>query len=112
MPAMVLRDGFAIFAVPDLKIDLMKKWMLFLTISCGGFVACQSGSEEAATGHSGHEESNAPSTEALASADIDPVCDMVRDDSWTEFTVTGTDTVWFCAETCKEAYEANPERYQ
>lgn len=53
-------------------------------------------------------------TEAAAAdpnAEIDPVCDMVRDETWTEYSVNGTDTTWFCSETCKTAYDANPAKY-
>ena len=44
-------------------------------------------------------------------AKIDPVCDMIKDDTWTEYSVSGTDTTWFCSETCKTAYDANPAKY-
>ena len=44
-------------------------------------------------------------------AKIDPVCQMVKDSTWTEYSVTGTDTTWFCSETCKTAYEGNPAKY-
>lgn len=48
---------------------------------------------------------------AIPEGSLDPVCDMVKDSTWTEYTVNGTDTVWFCSETCKTAYTANPAKY-
>lgn len=61
----------------------------------------------------GSENSSESTTTEVAdpNAKIDPVCDMVKDDTWTEYSVSGTDTVWFCSGTCKEAYDANPAKY-
>jgi YHS domain-containing protein len=42
---------------------------------------------------------------------IDPVCNMIKDETWTEYTVNNTDTVWFCSEYCKDAYVANPQKF-
>lgn len=42
----------------------------------------------------------------------DPVCGMDYDASWTEYTVDGSDTTWFCSETCKTAYLGNPAKYK
>lgn len=36
----------------------------------------------------------------------DPICGMVYDGTWTEYSVAGTDTTWYCSETCKTAYLA------
>jgi YHS domain-containing protein len=56
---------------------------------------------------------NAKTTETQASnGPKDPVCEMPKDKEWTEYTVNGTDTVWFCSETCKTAYLGNPAKYQ
>lgn len=43
---------------------------------------------------------------------IDPVCGMIKDSTWTDFTVYKGDTVWFCAESEKKAFEANPKKYE
>ncbi len=86
----------------------MKRMIFLLALSLGTLASCQSGQEDASHDPAGAESL---SPESLAYSDVDPVCEMVRDESWTDFTVSGTDTVWFCAETCKEAYWANPERY-
>lgn len=41
----------------------------------------------------------------------DPVCGMVKDDTWTDYNVADGDTTWFCSETCKTAYMGNPKKY-
>ena len=41
----------------------------------------------------------------------DPVCGMDKDNTWTEYSVTGTDTTWFCSPHCKETFAKNPEKY-
>lgn len=40
----------------------------------------------------------------------DPICDMVRTDEWTDYTVEGEDTVWFCSHVCKGAYDAHSKK--
>jgi len=42
----------------------------------------------------------------------DPVCGMEKGSDWTEYTVSGKDTTWFCSPHCKENYAKNPEKYQ
>jgi len=46
-----------------------------------------------------------------ATGDVDPVCGMVRDSTWTDYTMYRGDTVWFCAAPEKTAFLANPEKY-
>lgn len=57
-----------------------------------------------------------PVTDEVAAKDpnaiIDPVCEMEKDSTWTEYSVSGTDTTWFCSETCKTTYEGNPAKYK
>lgn len=79
------------------------------------FVACNSETpaESAAADSTVTTPTEAPATPvADTNAEIDPVCQMVKDSTWTDYTVNGTDTVWFCSETCKTAYTANPAKYQ
>jgi YHS domain-containing protein len=45
-------------------------------------------------------------------AALDPVCGMEKDNTWTENSVTGTDTTWFCSPHCKETFAKNPEKYR
>lgn len=73
------------------------------------FAACNN---EQAT-ETTYEEATA--TEAAATATIagktDPVCNMEYEASWTDYSVNGTDTTWFCSSACKDAYAANPQKY-
>jgi YHS domain-containing protein len=88
----------------------MKYYALAL-IAAVSFTACNSATktEEATTETTTTET---PATEQVASAGpVDPVCNMTKDATWTEYTVNGADTVWFCSETCKTAYIGNPAKY-
>lgn len=53
----------------------------------------------------------APTPVVASNEIIDPVCGMVKDSTWTDYTVYKGDTVWFCAAPEKTAFEANPEKY-
>lgn len=55
------------------------------------------------------EESETKTEEPAAAqtgttAVTDPVCGMEKAADWTEFSVTGTDTTWFCSPHCKETF--------
>lgn len=41
----------------------------------------------------------------------DPVCGMEKDNTWTEFSVTNSDTTWFCSPHCKESFDKDPAKY-
>lgn len=87
----------------------MKKYIIAIATvafmaSCGG-----ENNESASTEETSTEATT--SETADPNAKVDPVCDMVKDGTWTEYSVNGTDTVWFCSGTCKEAYDANPAKY-
>lgn len=57
-------------------------------------------------------EESATSTETAApTGPMDPVCEMVKDSTWTEYTVHNNDTVWFCSDVCKGVFAKNPEKY-
>ncbi len=77
-----------------------------LTISCNNSQPETAGEQAPAT----VESAAAPATPAIA-AKLDPVCEMEYDTSWTEFAVHGTDTIHFCSEHCKTAFQARPEKY-
>lgn len=81
----------------------MKKyiWIPALTL-----LACNNTAEQMA----GKIESTAKK-EAVESAKIDPVCEMVYDTSWTEMSVYKGDTIRFCSDNCKKAFEARPTKY-
>lgn len=42
---------------------------------------------------------------------IDPICKMAVEDHWELYSLYQEDTVWFCAEHCKEIFDTNPEKY-
>lgn len=89
----------------------MKKYII--AIATVAFMASCGGENNAETANA--EETTTEATETTEVADpnakVDPVCDMVKDGTWTEYSVNGTDTIWFCSGTCKEAYDANPAKY-
>lgn len=94
----------------------MKKYIIAMAAvafmaSCGS----ENNEESATTEEPATEAVATETTEATEVADpnakTDPVCQMVKDDTWTEYSVNGTDTTWFCSATCKEAYDANPAKY-
>ena len=82
----------------------MKKIFLLLC-TAAMFAACETANNETETDTTevtGVKEENS----VLASAEKDPICGMDKTADWTEYTVEGTDTTWFCSETCKETYAA------
>lgn len=90
------------------------KYTFLAVAACMFFAACNSEATSETTNETeAATEMEAPMETAAAdpNAKIDPVCEMVKDDTWTEYSVNGTDTTWFCSETCKSAYEGNPAKY-
>jgi YHS domain-containing protein len=90
------------------------KHIISAAILALAFASCQS--SEAPKTAVAPAEAAAPATPeaaapVAASADIDPVCGMVRDSTWTDYTLYKGDTVWFCAAPEKTAFLANPEKY-
>ncbi|HLU17571.1 MAG TPA: hypothetical protein VKZ76_05915 [Edaphocola sp.] len=76
------------------------------------FAACGNADNNQAHDHDhdhDHAHENAGAT--VANADTDPVCGMQRTDKWSEYSVNGTDTVWFCSPVCKERYDADPAQF-
>lgn len=58
------------------------------------------------------EEQVTATEPVAANGFIDPVCGMVKDDTWTDFSIYKGDTVWFCAAPEKVAFDANPTKYE
>jgi len=48
---------------------------------------------------------------AAPTGPMDPVCEMQKEEGWTEYTVHNGDTVWFCSDVCKGVFAKNPEKY-
>jgi YHS domain-containing protein len=50
-------------------------------------------------------------TLAEVAGKIDPVCEMEKDNTWTDYSVYKSDTVSFCSTGCKQAFDARPTKY-
>lgn len=96
----------------------MKKLLLLFPIAACtlliGVTSCgNSTSEEHADTHEAHApHMSVVHPEGTDPKNIDPICDMVRDETWTDYMVYNNDSVWFCSEYCKDAFAANPEKYR
>ena len=79
---------------------------LILIAAAAFCVSCGSNNE---TSHEGHQHE----TEATVATNsiIDPVCKMEKGDNWTEYSLNGADTVWFCSPHCKESYDKDPAKF-
>jgi YHS domain-containing protein len=88
----------------------MKKILLPLCIL---FASCQEASVDGTIVRQ-VDDATMPASAAVATVnkgDIDPVCGMVRTNSWTNYSLYKGDTVWFCAAVEKKAFDAAPEKY-
>lgn len=102
-----------------MKKVLLAAAVAFALTSCGDnkTAAHTEGNEHSE--HAGHDHGTMQADkEAGATAgttpkytDKDPVCGMDRNEKWTEFTVNGADTSWFCSPVCKEQFDANPAKF-
>ena len=91
----------------------MKKVLIAAAVILG-LAACNSGSETVSKDeHSNHDHDMKETTIAAAdhAGPHDPVCNMVKGDNWTEFSLVGSDTTWFCSPVCKETFDADPAKY-
>lgn len=97
---------------------MIKKFLFASIAACTlltGITSCgnSTGNEEHADTHEDHEHhTSAIHPEGTDPRNIDPICDMIRDETWTDYMVYNNDSVWFCSEYCKEAFAANPEKYR
>lgn len=76
---------------------------VLLTWSCG---SSSNSNNEHNTHHENHTLQNVPK------GHTDPICKMVKDETWDLYTVHHTDTVWFCSATCQEMFGKNPDKYE
>lgn len=91
-----------------MKYTIIALGMLALSLTACDNAGTTTQTETKATSTEQHSN-----TEAIAAnAIIDPVCGMVKDDTWTDYTMYKGDTVWFCASAEKDAFEANPTKYE
>lgn len=80
--------------------------VLLCMSACGN---SQSATEQVTIPEAGKEQ--AAATQATPSGPKDPVCEMEKDATWTDYSVSGKDTTWFCSANCKKAFDANPAKY-
>lgn len=81
--------------------------LLPLAISCGETKSTENTEQATET----PAESPKNIAAKAAAGKMDPICEMDRDTSWTDYSVYKGDTIWFCGEGCKQAFEARPEKY-
>jgi YHS domain-containing protein len=86
------------------------KNIFFIAVTASiAFASCGSAENKSNKAEEGAKEEQ---HEAMApGAKMDPVCEMEKDETWTEFSVHNNDTTWFCSGGCKQAFEARPEKY-
>lgn len=85
----------------------MKKLSLILATAFL-FTACSNNETD---GDMHQNEMNAAGSGQLAEGPIDPICNMVKGDDWTEFSVVDNDTTWFCSSQCKKTFDKDPAKY-
>lgn len=83
----------------------MKKLLLASGILLA-FASCNSGTTESADAN----QHNATPENATAKV-LDPVCKMVKDDTWTETSESHGQTFYFCSPVCKEQFDKDPHKY-
>jgi YHS domain-containing protein len=89
----------------------MKSYFLLSALAGTLFMASCGNNNTATETTTTAPEHTSTTTPAVAGAAIDPICNMEKGADWTEFTVKGTDTTWFCSPHCKETFDKNPEKY-
>lgn len=90
----------------------MKKISL---IFCGSllFLACNNNPAPDTAAAGDHTEMKTDGNAAPnPNAKTDPVCGMAEGDmAYTDFSVQGSDTTWFCSPHCKEQFDKDPAKY-
>ncbi len=82
------------------------KYFILLSVIMVGLYSC-AGSNENNEDHTGKHEHAQPQN----IGEIDPFCGMTKEDSWTLYSTHGSDTIWFCSDYCKKAFDVNPHKY-
>lgn len=97
----------------------MKKqlWISLLAAGVLGVASCGEGTTAGNTekgDNTDMKHNSTPNADIKAqvlAGKTDPICEMEKDASWTDYSVYKGDSVWFCGEGCKKAFEARPEKY-
>lgn len=93
-----------------MRISILAFFCLsFSLISCGSKTSDSATATEQPAASEGMAATDAP--KYTPGAKMDPVCEMEWGNEWTEMTVYNNDTVRFCSEGCKKAFEAHPTKY-
>lgn len=87
------------------KLSFLSAIVLLFAASCN--MKASTNDNKSETEPAAATTAQQPKTTAVT----DPVCNMEKDNTWTEYSVTGTDTTWFCSPHCKETFAKNPEKY-
>lgn len=88
----------------------MKKYGFYIAFAVA-LASCNAGNDEGAKDATTEQTAGAETVTAEAKIK-DPVCGMeMEGEHWTEMSVNGTDTTWFCSPHCKEQYTKAPEKY-
>ncbi len=81
----------------------MKKYLL-ITIMTTGLMACHSAEKKVVL--------QTVTSPKITTTEIDPVCEMAKENTWTDYTIYENDSVWFCSENCKKGFMARPAKYK
>lgn len=88
------------------------KLLASLALSVVLLSACNNAQENNTATETPAQEA-AATTAPVATGPIDPVCEMAKDSTWTEYSVgSNNDTTWFCSDVCKGVYDKNPAKYK
>lgn len=85
--------------------------LLVIATSCGNSNVPDAATQPATTETAAANMEEATSGPIDPKTKKDPVCGMDWDNEWTEKTVYNSDTIRFCSEGCKMAFEARPTKY-
>ena len=96
----------------------MKYLILPILIATISLTACSNegtgdnnGATTTGTTETTHGSDDGHNHGTAATGPVDPVCEMAVDPTWTSYSVHAGDTVKFCSEGCKSAFDARPEKY-
>ncbi len=90
----------------------MRKYgLVFMSALALTWMACGNNNTTDLHDHDHDHDHEHVQEQAVTGANIDPVCKMEKDDTWTEYSVNATDTIWFCSAHCKETFDKDPGKY-
>lgn len=85
---------------------------LLFVFACNNAEQTENANQNITDEHAGHNHAADESQEqAVSYKTHDPVCKMVREESWTLYSVYQNDTIKFCSELCKEKFDKDPASF-